>query len=1561
MRLKCRRYLLPTLLSIAASLAIPVFGAVAFAQTSSFAAPVPSRLTQPIDETHRLALPGTVHRLANAANDRGIAPDGMPLERVHVVLKRSDAQEAALKQAIADMHTPGAAAFHQWLTPEQFGQRFGPSDADIQTLTAWLGDHGFSVTKINPGKQTLEISGTAGQFRDTFQSQIHAYQVNGQTHYANATDPQIPAALAPVFGGFASLNNFQLKSTIKTLGKAQFNTATHAVTPSWTEGLSGLSFVLAPGDFAKQYDLTPLYSAGTNGTGQTIAIVNESNISLALVNQYRSLFGLSVNPPVVIIDGNDPGIDGVNNPDGPNYASVEAYLDVEEAGAVAPGATIDLVIGADTALESGLILAAEHAVYGNIAPVISVSFGECEASQGASENAFINSLWEEAAAQGQTVLVSSGDNGSAGCDNDNSQQYAVFGQAVNGLSSTPYNVSVGGTDFYYSTYSGTSAAQSAQLATYWSFTPSNLTPTVSLLQVVPEQPWNNSQYGLNLFNQYLAGDGTTIAGGSGGASNCATGTPGSGTGGSGGTCAGYAKPAWQTALTPADKVRDLPDVSLFASNGVNYSFYPICAEDGDCQPASAGGEVQIFGVGGTSASTPAFAGIMALVNQKYGPQGQADFVLYPLAKQYPAAFHDVVNGTNSMPCATATVHAGAYSYPPVNCIAVTSPATATDSTFGTATEGQIGTGTTPEYNAVAGYDLATGLGSVDANVLVTNWNNIKFTSSSVTLTPSQTTFAHGTAVTVSGAVTPGAATGNVALMTTSTEPLNASETSFALSGGTYTGSVNYFPGGTYTIYGMYSGDGTYGASTSSKTSITVTPEASATVLTPTNTTGTVAFSNGASLPYGTQILLEAQPGSVNSANTTTSPTGSVKFLNGTATLATVPLNVEGLAEFNYAPPPSATPYSITAQYSGDNSYNASTSSAVTFTITQDTPAISLTSGTQTGTTITAISGTTTLTVGVENYANAANQAKNGYAYNNSAVAPTGSVKLTGLPSGALYFQLQPAIDPNTLFAEGTGTVVLPSETAGTYTVTASYAGDANYAATTATFSVTITASTLLPTTTTATSSVTSTTTTTNPTLTATVTGSTSGGFPTGRITFFDGGVELGYLTLPASGSGSTVSETISLNGDLQPGANVLTVQYSGNSVYAPSVGTVTIVNGGAPYYTLGVPSATISLAPGGSTTQTITVTPANGFTGAVALSCAITGGTTNPPACSLPTPLTFTSSSTAAASATLTVTTTSTTPAGSYGIVVTAINGTTTQTATIPLTVTGPPSFTVAGSGTITVTAGSNATSNITVTPANGFTGVVTLGCVVTATGGTGTVPTCTAVNPPSITGTTAVTGTITVAAASGVLGSFSAQVTATSGSLTSSVAIPINVTSVAATPAIALANSGAITIPIPGGTGSTTLTVTPSGGFTGSVALTCAVTPTNETDTPTCTVASPLSITSTSSQTATLTVSTTAASAAIKLPGNIRTPLLPIGGGIAVAALLLLAPIRRRRWASLLGATLALTLALGFSTGCGSSNSVSANNPGNPGTTLGAYTVTVTGSASGVTTQTTTVSVTLN
>jgi len=359
---------------------------------------VASRIAGPVDESRLVTLKGYVHPLANAANDRGAAPDAMQLERMHLALKRSASQETALRQLIGQMHTPGAANYHKWLAPDEFGRRFGPADQDLATVESWLEGHGFSVAKVNAGKQTIEFSGNVAQMRSAFHTQIHKYLVNGESHYANATDPRIPAALSPVISGFVSLNNFRLKSYAHLLGNATYDPKTDKATPQWTTGSdNGISFVLAPQDYAVQYDLNPLYKAGIDGSGQTIAIVNESNIDVALVNNFRSLFGLPYNPPQIIIDGNDPGVDGINNPEGGNGASVEAYLDVEWAGAVAPKAQVDLVIGADTALENGLVLALERAVYSNVAPIISLSFGNCETSLGSFDQFFSN-LYEQAAA-----------------------------------------------------------------------------------------------------------------------------------------------------------------------------------------------------------------------------------------------------------------------------------------------------------------------------------------------------------------------------------------------------------------------------------------------------------------------------------------------------------------------------------------------------------------------------------------------------------------------------------------------------------------------------------------------------------------------------------------------------------------------------------------------------------------------------------------------------------------------------------------------------------------------------------------------------------------------------------------------------------------------------------------------------------------------------------------------------------------------------------------------------------------------------------------------------------
>ena len=569
----------------------------------------------PVDEGARVVLRGNVHPAvqASASVDQGEVESWMPAGRMLLLLQRTRAQQAGLDNFLQAAHTPGNAAFHQWLTPEEFGKQFGPADSDVAAVTAWLESHGLTINQVHAGRMAIEFSGTAGQVSEAFQTQIHRYEVNGETHLANASAPSVPAALAAAIGGLTPLNNFHPRPHLSVLGQAKFNPKTHQVTPQWTYSVgSGVYFAMTPGDFATQYDINSVYKSGVTGTGQTIGIISESNVDLSLVQAYQTLFGLTANLPQVVVDGEDPGQNG---------DATEAYLDIELAGSVAPGATVMLYTSAGTALTEGLALAAYRAVDDNQASIISVSYGVCELELGQGGNAFWSALWQQAAAQGQSVFVAAGDGGSAGCDNFNAQQVAYSGLQVNGIASTPYNIAVGGTDFYYSQYAGTAAALNTQVTGYWSAP--TTAPAVSLLMPAPEQVWNDF-FGYNLYNagnpNYMPSENILASGG--GASSAAVYTSG--------LAQGYAKPAWQSGVgVPADKLRDLPDVSLFAGNGYNYSFYPICANPGDCTSANlnAGGSVVVSGVGSTSASTQAMAGIQALINQsRASRQGQASFI-----------------------------------------------------------------------------------------------------------------------------------------------------------------------------------------------------------------------------------------------------------------------------------------------------------------------------------------------------------------------------------------------------------------------------------------------------------------------------------------------------------------------------------------------------------------------------------------------------------------------------------------------------------------------------------------------------------------------------------------------------------------------------------------------------------------------------------------------------------------------------------------------------------------------------------------------------------------------
>ena len=692
-------------------------------------------ITQGIDETKVTTLHGNTHPLARSEFDRGAAPSSLAMDHMLLVLKRSPEQEAALETLLAQQQDKTSANYHNWLTPQQFGQQFGPADADIQNVTNWLQSKGFQNVNASNGRTTIDFSGTAGQVQAAFHTSIHKYVLtNGEEHWANASDPQIPSALNAVVAGVHSLNNFPRKPLHHTGGVVRRSTATGKLTrvsPAFTfgpftNGCNGPNtncYGVGPGDFATIYNVPSTINGSVAGTGQTIAIVSDSDIYASDVNQFRSIFSLpAINFHQIETEpGNDPGV--VFNSG--NGDEVEAVLDVEWSGAIAPGATIDLVVSPTTNTTFGGDTSAVYVINGNITPlpqILSNSYGTCELQLTTTGNQFYNTEWQQAAAEGITVVVAAGDSGSAGCDsydytNSNPVQPAQYGLQVNGIASTPYNVAVGGTDFNDLT----------NPTTYWTNVPGTVS---SAMGYIPETTYNDTCTNAILYSSTVYGFGpfanaelacnnatvqadafVTVGGGEGGASNCTT--P-NGPGPS--NCSGgYAKPSWQVGTgVPADGLRDLPDVSLFAGDGVIQNFYIVCESDyaGSLTnpptppaPCSLASPYQDFVTeGGTSVSAQAFAGIVALIDQKLGSrQGNINPLLYELAANEVAGqssassiFHDVTTGTNAMPCIVET--------------GVTGCTVGTGFTYGVLTG----------YNAGTGYDQVTGLGSVNVGNLVNN-------------------------------------------------------------------------------------------------------------------------------------------------------------------------------------------------------------------------------------------------------------------------------------------------------------------------------------------------------------------------------------------------------------------------------------------------------------------------------------------------------------------------------------------------------------------------------------------------------------------------------------------------------------------------------------------------------------------------------------------------------------------------------------------------------------------------------------------------------------------------
>ncbi len=1003
----------------------------AFAQTQPEAV-IPNRITQVINPDVRVTLQHNVHPLAQAKFDQGIAPGSMATGRIMLVLKRSDTQEMALKQYLGDLQNPNSPNYRKWLTPTQFGQQYGISDTDLTTVTAWLQSEGFTVEKVPQARNVIIFSGNMAQIQQAFNTSIHKYLVNGEMHFANSTDPQIPAALAPVIAGIAQLNDFRPKSGAVLKSKAHFETETNKIKPDLTlSDSSGNQYLFTdPADAATIYDtpnstLNPKYSGTSyDGTGVTIGIAGDSNIIAQDIQLYRAAFlpsSYSSNQPNVIVDGNDPGVNG---------DAIEALLDLEVSGGIAPGAKVNFYTSADTDLQAGLFLAIFRALGDNAVSILNVSFGACEATQGASGNAQILAAWEQAAAQGISVTVSTGDSGSAGCDDSNSETSASLGLAVNGLGSTAYNIAVGGTDYDILQSSSTSFAQYVSTAN----AASNYYRTA--LSYIPESPWNDSTstnaagYSANLPLKDSNGN-TNIAGAGGGVSSCSDQTN------AGGCVGGYATPAFQTGLSGFPfSTRALPDVSFLAADGLYGALWVVCSDNvsngsstaqTDCEQTNGTftSATTFTGVGGTSAAAPAFAGMLALISQSQGGVrlGQAAYVLYNLAAQtalYPTIFHDVTTGNNSVVCQSGSTNCGTNSF-------------------------------LTGYNAGAGYDAASGLGSVDVAQLVSNWKKATFTPTTTALsTTSSTNVTHGTKIAFNVAVTPGTATGFVSIINNSGVTNNGSLPTGALqlsSTGTASISTGDLPGGgPYNVYAYYGGDVKDAPSESSAISVTISPESSqvaigATMVDPLSgntvcddVTGSAGSCVGVSLPYGLETAVSAQVQGASGSNTVA--TGSITFANTAGSLPNpvVAISSTGIASYNnYVNQNQSLPVAsngLTASYGGDASYSASNSgSAYTLTIAKSTPTGVAVAGSESGTTVTLQAQINTDSIG------AAPTGAVTFAVGSATLGTAATASQTGFVSSGTVASLYQ--------------IAIPASTAGLVngnnTITATYASDANYA------------------------------------------------------------------------------------------------------------------------------------------------------------------------------------------------------------------------------------------------------------------------------------------------------------------------------------------------------------------------------------------------------------------------------------------------------------------------------------------------------------------------------------
>jgi hypothetical protein len=852
-----------------------------------------NRITQEITSGAMVTVTGTVHPLTKRATDLGAVNSEMQLDSMTLNIALSAAQQTELDALLAAQQNPKSPQYHQWLTQEEYGARFGLTDSDLNKVTGWLTAQGFTVKSVSASRNAITFGGKAWQVESAFHTQLHQYKLDGQMHFANASELKVPAGLASVLLNVRGLNNFRPKPLTKI-----------KVEPQYT--LDPTDHFLTPGDWATIYDVTAIYNAGYDGTGAHVGVMGQTYVPQADIDHFRSASGLSATKltPYCISTANCTGAAGTST----TGDLGEADLDIEWAGGIAKNATVDYIYAsaADTTL--GVYDALQYAVQtyksssGTRLPVISVSYTGCEADNTLAEANVLSSIGEQANSQGQTIVVASGDSGAAGCDyqGETSDYPAQYGASVSVPPDSPYFTGVGGT---------TLNGDESNYGLYWNQTAGTVS---SALSYIPETVWNDT----SATNGLLAS--------------------------AGGVSLYFPQPSWQPTPTNYTGVsgRFVPDVSFAASP--MHDGYMNCSQDNNSTQygtmcangffSSGTGQNSVFFVaGGTSASAPSFAGMLTLLAQKYGNLGNVNPTLYNLALSHPSVFHDTTSGNNIVPCTVIATDPGC-------------------------TTGDFG------WYAQTGYDLATGLGSVDGYQLYTNWQNTSAgaaTSTTIAASPSSlkmygttvltATVTSGTAGTISGNVD--FQVGDVVLGTAQ------------VSGGVATLSVvtsaaNGFGVGTNTISATYDGNANFAASTPGTTTITLAA-LPATATTVTATPNSVTFGSTTTL---SATVTSGTAGTITGTVTFSvggAPVGTVTLSNGTAALSN-PVTVSAANGFTTGS------NTITASYSGDTNY-APSNGGTALTVTGAAPSYTLSASPTTTAIAAGSTGTVTLTLTPTNY------------------------------------------------------------------------------------------------------------------------------------------------------------------------------------------------------------------------------------------------------------------------------------------------------------------------------------------------------------------------------------------------------------------------------------------------------------------------------------------------------------------------------------------------------------------------------------------------------------------